>query len=410
MRIKEALISALGSLRVNKLRTILTMLGIIIGVTAVVALLSIGEGVQNEIQGQIQGMGPNLLAVAPGSMNRGGVQMTSSAPLTMKDAEAIADPRNVPHAAAISVEFMGSGQLVYGSQNTSATIDGTDENYMPLRNVNIASGRFLATQDVKATSNVVVLGATVADNLFPGVEPVGKTVRINKLAFRVIGVLEKKGGAGFGSEDDYAFVPVSTVQQKLFASRTAGSSQRRLSLIDVQATSADTVETAAGEVTLLMRQRHNVDADHEDFMVITQADLIGTFNQITGILTFFLAAIAGISLLVGGIGIMNIMLVSVTERTREIGIRKAVGAKRRDILLQFLVEATFVSLSGGIVGAILGASAAQLVKLTGLIQPVISIQAIVLALGFSAVVGLFFGIYPARRAARLNPIDALRYE
>lgn len=412
MKFAEAILSATRSLRVNGLRTVLTMLGIIIGVTAVVALLSIGEGVQNQIQSQIAAQGTNLVAVLPGSVNQGGVQSAGGAAATLsyEDAQAIADPRNVPDAVGVAAEYSRQGQVVYGSQNIAATIDGTEAPYARLRDVSPVVGRFIMEQDVKGTASVAVLGSTAATNLFGGIDPVGKTIRINQVAFRVVGVLAKKGGSGFGSADDMVFVPITTAQQKLFGSRLTGSGSRPVSFIDVQASSASTTDQVANDITRLLERRHRTGPDNQDFTVFTQSDIIGTFNQITSILTYFLTAIAGISLLVGGIGIMNIMLVSVTERTREIGIRKAVGAKRRDILLQFLIEAMFVSLSGGVVGVAIGVGVSQLVKLTNVIIPVVSIQSIVLALAFSAVVGLFFGIYPARRAARLNPIDALRYE
>ncbi len=412
MDIAESFRLALRALLVNKLRAVLTMLGIIIGVGAVITLMSVGQGVQVYIQTRFQAIGSNLFFVIPGSLTE---DLRRPAYLTLKDAQALESSEIGQHVLRVAATVQGGGRLSVPGRDKSTQIFGVTPSYTEVRNWKTAVGSFITPADDSAQARVIVLGDDVAQALFPDrLDPTGEIVRLNGIPFRVIGVLERKGGGGaFGSQDDVALIPLSTALARVFPRRTA-QGEPRLSAIYVQATSDQTIELAIAEVSDILRQRHRLyPGDPDDFTIISQDDLIGTFQQITSVLTTFLGAIAGISLLVGGIGIMNIMLVSVTERTREIGLRKAVGAKRRDILWQFLIEAMLLSVLGGSIGILLGASGSQLISL--LLRDegfyaVTTLSAVLLATLFSAAVGLFFGIYPAQRAARLNPIDALRYE
>ncbi|HRC75903.1 MAG TPA: ABC transporter permease, partial [Kouleothrix sp.] len=411
----ESLRIALTSLRANKLRTILTMLGIIIGVASVVALMAIGNGAQAAITSQISSIGSNILTIFPGQRGRGPGPGGANGPtqnLTLADAEALLKPGAVPSLAAVAPSFQGGAQVVAGSNNLQANVVGVTPSYATVRNLVLSRGDFITEVQMRGQRSVAVLGSNVASDLFGLASPVGRSVRIQGQTFQVIGVLEAKGGGGFGSIDDQLFVPLSVAQRKLFGARNLDTASPRISSISIQVANADQMTAASDEISAILRQRHRLKADgsEDDFSVFNQADVLSSLNQITSVLTAFLGAIAGISLLVGGIGVMNIMLVSVTERTKEIGLRKAVGARRRDILQQFLIEALTVSLLGGIVGLLLGALISFIVKLTGLITPVVTPGAMLLALGFSMAIGLFFGIYPARRAARLRPIEALRYE
>ena len=417
MNILESLRVAFRGLAANKMRSILTMLGIIIGVAAVIALMSIGEGVSASITQQIQGIGSNLVIIMPGSTQSSGVRTAqgSAVTLTYEDSEALTDLSRAPSIAGVSPEFGSAGQVVYGNQNFNVRITGVTEQYEVVRNAKLANGSFITKSHLDATSRVAVLGATTANNLFNGDDPIEREIKINRQTFRVIGVLEAKGGSAMLGGDDIVLVPITTAQKRLFGAQRGFGVGSRVSTIYVSAVSEAQVDAAIAQITEILRERHKTTYQNDDFTVTSQKDILGVFDQITGFMTAFLGAIAAISLVVGGIGIMNIMLVSVTERTREIGIRKAVGAKRRDILVQFLVEAVVLSVLGGLGGIATGWGIGQLVNALkiGSPQPLVTVmtaQSVMLAVSFSAAVGLFFGIYPATRAASLNPIDALRYE
>jgi len=416
VRMLESVRLAFRALAANKLRAALTMLGIIIGVGAVITLMSAGEGVSVYIEDQFQGMGSNLLFVMPGSteeMGSGPPGMgVSGAELTNGDVEALSDPIRAPAVAAVSPVKFRSTVVATAKRDTFPQVLGVTPAFSQVRNWSTEVGMFIDQEDMNSRARVAVLGKTVVDELFPdNPYPLDQTVKINGIPFRVIGVLEEKGGSQMGDEDNAVLVPLTTSQTRLFPSRSR-TGEYKVSYIVIEAVDEDSIDAATEQASVILRERHDIDfSDEDDFSIISQADIVNVFGQITGVLTTFLGAIAGISLLVGGIGIMNIMLVSVTERTREIGLRKAVGARRRDILWQFLVEAMMLSLIGGVLGIALGATGAQII--TALIddfRSVVTPQAVVLATTFSAAVGLFFGIYPARRASLLNPIDALRYE
>ncbi len=416
MSILESVRLALRALAANKLRAALTMLGIIIGVGAVITLMSAGEGVSVYIEEQFQGMGSNLLFVLPGSAEEARTgppgMRGSTAELTNGDAEALRDPIRAPDVKAISPEKFRSTVVATARRDTVAQVLGVTPDFFSVRNWFTEVGVLIDQEDMNSRARVALLGKTVVEELFPdNPYPLEQTVKINGIPFRVIGVLEEKGGSQMGDEDSTVLIPLTTVQTRLFPSRSR-SGEYKVSYIIVQAVSEDLTEMASEQVAVILRERHDIDfSDEDDFSIISQSDIISVFGQITGVLTIFLGAIAGISLLVGGIGIMNIMLVSVTERTREIGLRKAVGARRRDILWQFLIEAMLLSLVGGIVGIGLGTLGSEIISaLIDDFRAVVTPQSVLLATTFSAAVGLFFGIYPARRASLLNPIDALRYE
>jgi len=409
--ITESIRIALGALLSNKLRAILTMLGIIIGVAAVITLMSVGKGVELLVQESFESIGTNLLYVFPGSLQ--GSTSSQQPELTMGDYQAIADPFLVPDATSVAPELSSRADVVAGRRDIRTEVAGVTPDYAAVRNKNVSLGDFISEGDVNARSRIAVLGSGAYENLFEeGTYPIGQTIKINRIAFRVVGVLEEQGGAAFGTEDNVIYVPLTTAQTRLYSWFRSRSGDPLLSAVYVQVANESFMDQTVQDITNLLRQRHEITfRDEDDFTIINQTDLVSIFGDITGVLTIFLGAIAAISLLVGGIGIMNIMLVSVTERTREIGIRKAVGAKRRDILLQFLVEAVTLSLVGGLVGVGLGLMGSRFVgSLADNLTTVITPDVVLLSTGVSAAVGLLFGIYPAFRAARLNPIDALRYE
>jgi putative ABC transport system permease protein len=414
MNIKENLRIAVYSLAANKMRSALTMLGIIIGVAAVISLMGVGRGASAAIDSQINSMGTNLLFVSPGSTTESGVRTAqgSAQTLTYEDALALNDPENLPAVAAVAPQVQAFGQVVYMGNNVNTQIVGVTADYGAVRNYTAEYGEFITDANVQAKSAVVVLGANVAAELFSdGQDPVGQTVRINNIPFKVTGVLASKGGSGFGNQDDQVLVPITTAMVRLSRNRTSAGNV--ISQISVQVVDAKQIDAAIEQIGAVLRDRHNIRYE-DDFSIRTQQDMLESATAITGVLTLFLGGVAGISLLVGGIGIMNIMLVSVTERTREIGIRKAIGATRRNVLGQFLTEATVLSVLGGLIGVAVGAGIARLISGlsvgTMTLQPVINADSILLATLFSLGVGLFFGIYPAYRASSLNPIEALRYE
>ncbi|MDO8636684.1 MAG: ABC transporter permease [Dehalococcoidia bacterium] len=406
----ESLRMALRALMANKLRSSLTVLGIVIGVGAVIGLMSIGAGIQKTITEQVQSVGTNLIFVRPGAVNQQGVRTAqgTAATLTLQDAQAIAE--QVPGIVNVAPQLSFGGAVVAGRQNAFTQTIGVTPEYFDALNYSISSGDFISQTNVDARSRVAVLGSLTAQTLFPDGDALGQSLSIRRMRFKVIGVLESKGSAGTG--DDLVAIPLSTASQLDRAITSRG--QTRVQNINVKVEDAANITAAKDDIAAVLRERHNILGD-DDFTVTSLEDVLKAFAQITQIMSIFLGSIAGISLLVGGIGIMNIMLVSVTERIREIGIRKAVGAKRRDILVQFLFESVVLSLSGGFLGIVVGwlmSRAFSQFSMTGG-QPmtaVITPGIIILAVSVAAGIGLFFGIYPASRAARLDPIQALRYE
>ena len=406
---------SLASLGANKLRSGLTLLGIIIGVSAVIALMAIGQGVQQSITASIESLGSNLLFVQPGSASVGGLRSGSGSAgtLTLEDAYALVDPMFAPSVAAVAPELRTSGQVTAGRNNTFTQIIGVTPDYAEVRNFPVSAGGFIAQAHLDNYSQVAVLGSEVANTLFGNRDPLGQSIRINGRQFEVIGVLKSKGSGFLGLLDDQVLVPITTAYYRVNSRRTTQGGIT-VDAINVQMPSVAAVERGIREVTTVLRLRHRIIGE-DDFIVTSQRETIEAVEETTNTFILFLGAIAGISLLVGGIGIMNIMLVSVTERTREIGIRKAMGAKRRDILLQFMSEAVLLSLGGGATGVAMGAAIAALLSGSPFLgddplQTSFSWSIALLALAVSAAIGLFFGIYPAMRAARLHPIDALRYE
>jgi putative ABC transport system permease protein len=407
-RLLASLRIALRALMVNKMRSALTMLGIIIGVSAVIAMVAVGSGAKKKIEEQIASMGSNLLIVLSGSSTSGGFRFGSGTvpTLTVDDAKAIVT--EIPAVKYVAPNLSGVAQVVFGNQNWSTIVNGTTPEVLDIRDWPLAAGRPFTQQDVDGATKVCLLGKTVAENLFGGIDPIGQIIRIKKVPFTVIGVLAPKGQTTMGSDqDDTIFVPLTTAQKKLFGMQFPGM----VRVIAVQAKEPEVMNEAEEQITDLLRQRHHIQPNQEnDFTVRNLTEIMSSAEQSAKVMSLLLGAIASISLIVGGIGIMNIMLVSVTERTREIGIRMAVGAKGRDILLQFLIESLVLSLIGGTLGIGIGIAGTLVLSTFTQWPTLFSIQAIFLAFLFSGSVGVFFGFYPARKASLLNPIEALRYE
>ena len=391
----------------NKMRAVLTMLGIIIGVGSVIAMVSIGQGAQASVQAQIESFGTNLLFVSAGAQNVGGVRSgtgdSGTNTLTVEDLDSIR--REVPSVALVTPSVNTRSQLVFGNMNWNTSIQGVNQEYPSIRKWNVDSGDFFTDSDVRSAARVIVIGQTIADNLFAGMDPVGQTVRVMNLPFRVVGVMARKGQDPQGrDQDDIAFAPYTAVQKKILGSQ-------RLQVAYVSAISQDATYTAQNQITELLRQRHKLTPNQpDDFTVRNMSDVAEAANETNSIMTILLGSIAGVSLLVGGIGIMNIMLVSVTERTREIGIRMAIGARSTAVRTQFLIESIVLSLTGGLLGIVFGVIASLVIPVMLGWPTLVSMMAIFGSLIFSAAVGIFFGYYPARKAAALDPIDALRYE
>jgi putative ABC transport system permease protein len=408
MNLGQAIIEALESLNSNRLRSGLTILGIVIGVGAVIAMLAVGAGAQTTITGSISGIGSNLLFIYKGNSIS---NVHNPKPITTQDATALLDQYQAPSVLAVAPMVSDSFEVSAGSEKMTTTIDGVTADYQTVRNATLSEGTFVTEDNLLGRASVAILGTDVATKLYGRTDGlVGESIRINGEPFKVIGVLESKGGSSFGSQDNVVLIPMTTAQVNLMHRDSTN-----VDMLMVQATSASTVSQASDEVANILRIRHQTMAGKDDFTIFSQQDIAATAQTITGVLTIFLGGIAGISLLVGGIGIMNIMLVSVTERTREIGLRKALGARKKDILIQFLTESSLLSLLGGIIGIglgwLIGIIVGRVAAASGTpFTPTISLNAILLATIFSTAVGLFFGLYPANRAASLEPVEALRYE
>lgn len=407
MKLTDILEETLAALSANKVRSGLTMLGIIIGISSVIAMTAIGNGAQASIQSSIQSIGANLIIVTPGAQRGPGVQVSqgrgSAKSLTLDDADALAE--NITSIKAVAPEVTGRYQVTAKGTNTNTQVVGATTTYPTVRNVETAEGTFITDTQLKSGSKVAVLGPTARDDLF-GVDEdaIGQSIRIKQTTFTVIGITKAKGGSGFSNPDDMIFIPLTTAQRFL-------SGDQYVTTISVSAVDAESATQVQEDITTLLLDRHHIsDATQADFSTLNQADIIATASSVTGTFTILLAAVAGISLIVGGIGIMNMMLTTVTERTREIGLRKAIGAKPRDISTQFLIEAVMLTFTGGIIGVILGWLIAFVVRYTGIIQTQVSVSSILLAFGVSTAIGIIFGYYPAMRAAKLHPIEALRYE
>jgi putative ABC transport system permease protein len=404
MKWKNLIKVAFKSIMKNRMRSLLTMLGIIIGVGAVIALVSIGQGTQAQVESDIASLGSNLIMIMPGSSMRGGVSRGASSidSLTMEDVENLRKKAKL--AEEVSAIIRTSGQVIARGKNWSTSISGVDANYLKIKDWEISEGTFFTDLDIRTRKKVAVLGNTVAEELFGDQNPVGERIRIRNIPFRVIGVLEEKGQAMMGDQDDVVLAPSTTVLYRM----TEG---KYINMIDVSAVSTEAMEQATEEITGILRKSHRLrEGEDDDFRIRSQTEIIERVSTVTGTLTMLLGAIAGVSLLVGGIGIMNIMLVSVTERTREIGIRMAIGARGNDVLVQFLIESIILSLVGGLLGIGFGLALAEgastLMNMNVVFDPVITL----VAFFFSGAVGIFFGFYPARKASRLDPIEALRYE
>ncbi len=396
---------ALRALRRNKMRSILTALGIIIGVASVVAMVAVGNGAREKIEGQVSALGQNLLMVFAGNKRSGGVNtgIGTSVSLTLEDAVAL--KQEVRDIVALSPEASTPAQAISNGRNWSTTISGVSPDYLKIRDWPVSSGTMFTEREVRSAAKVAVIGSKTANELFGPINPIGQTVRINNIPFVITGQLSSKGaGLGGQNQDDRILLPYTTVMKRI-------TGEKSIRLVNIQISSSDRMDTAQQQIKALLRQRHRTPAaDGDDFNILNQKEISDTVGNITGIITMMLGAIAGMSLLVGGIGIMNIMLVSVTERTREIGIRMAVGAQGSDILLQFLIESITLSLLGGTIGVLAGFGISRLIAMVADFEPIVSAGSVVLAFSVSFAIGVFFGFYPARKAARLDPIDALRYE
>jgi putative ABC transport system permease protein len=406
----QALRIALRSLRVNKLRTALTMLGIMIGVGAVIAMVSVGSGAQARVAEQIQSLGSNLIIVLSGSSNAAGVRLGQGSQLTITEEDGAAIAREVSLVQVAAPSSRGTAQVVYGNLNWSTQIQGVTADYFEARDWPIDSGRPILTEDVDGATKVALVGQTTAQNLFGDSDPLDQIIRIKKVPFTVVGVLARKGQSSWGQDqDDIIVMPLSTAKKKVLGVSQANA--RSVNSISVKVRPGEDMTEAEAQVRALLRQRHRLQSfQDDDFWLRNLSEVLQTQEESSKVMTYLLAAIASVSLLVGGIGIMNIMLVSVTERTREIGLRMAVGARGRDILTQFLVEAVTLSLIGGIIGIALGVGGSNAISYLAEWRTVLSPEAVVLAFGFAAAIGIFFGFYPARKASRLDPIEALRYE
>ena len=407
MKISDILEETYRALLANKARTFLTILGIVIGIASVIAMISIGTGAQGTIESSIQSIGSNIITISPGAQGGPGSQISagrgSARTLTEADGEAI--KKEVDNVNAISPELSGRYQVTGKGTNTNTSVIGTTDAYPTVRNLEVDQGNFITSQHLKNFSKVAVLGPTARDDLFgENVSAVGKTIKIKNVLFTIIGVTKSKGGSGFGNTDNQIFIPLGSAQRFL-----AGDNY--VSSISVQARDAESMAQVQADITSLLLTRHKISDPREaDFSIFNQADILATASSITDTFTILLGSVAGISLVVGGIGIMNMMLTTVTERTREIGLRKAIGAKEKDINLQFLAEAVMLTFSGGLIGVLLGWGISFGVSYLGILQTKITLGSVLLAFGISAAIGIVFGYYPARRAAKLNPIEALRYE